>query len=55
MFTMTSIDVSDYRQFALWLITLLVVVIGARYAKDVIVFVLDKLYQFFIQNNAPGA
>jgi hypothetical protein len=54
MLTMTSVDVTDYRQYALWLVTLVVVAIGSRYVKVAIVFALDKLYQFFIQNNAPG-
>jgi hypothetical protein len=33
-----------------WLITLLALVFGYNYIKDIISFVLIKLYEFFIQN-----
>jgi hypothetical protein len=49
--TAPSIDVTDYRQFVVWLIAMLIVGFGFRYAKEVIAFALDKLYQFFIQNH----
>ncbi len=42
----------DYRQYAVWLLAMLVGTFGFLYAKEIIAFVLDKLYQFFIQNNA---
>ena len=42
---------TDYAQYAVWLITMVVVAFGFRYAKDIIAFVLDKLYGFFIEND----
>lgn len=33
-----------------WLITLLVLLFGYNYIKDIISFVLIKLYEFFIEN-----
>lgn len=33
-----------------WLITLLALLFGYNYIKDIISFVLIKLYEFFIQN-----
>ncbi len=47
-----SIVMSDYRKYTVWLITMAIVAFGFCYAKGIIAFVLDKLYQFFIQNNA---
>lgn len=46
-----SIVMSDYRQYAVWLLAMVVATFGFRYPKEIIAFVLDKLYQFFIQNN----
>jgi hypothetical protein len=46
-----AVDMSDYRQYAVWLIAVILVAFGFRHAKDIIAFVLDKLYEFFIQNN----
>jgi hypothetical protein len=48
-----SIGMMDFRQYAIWLIAMVMVAFGFRYAKDLIAFVLDKLYQFFVLNN-PG-
>jgi hypothetical protein len=42
-----------YKKYTVWLITMAIVAFGFSYAKGIIAFVLDKLYQFFIQNN-PG-
>ena len=53
IFATPSIVKSDYSQYTAWLITIAIVAFGFRYAKVIIVFVLDKMYQFFIQNN-PG-
>jgi hypothetical protein len=50
----SSFVMSDYRQYAIWLFTMLVVIFGFRYGKGIIAFVLDKLYQFFIQNNVSS-
>jgi hypothetical protein len=47
-------DFSDYRQLAVWIISMAVVAFGFKYAKEVIAFVLDELYRFFIQNNPAG-
>ena len=46
-----SIAMSDYRQYAVWLLAIVVATFGLRYVKKIIAFVLDNLYQFFIQNN----
>ena len=43
-------DMSDYGQYAIWLIAITVVAFGFRYAKEIIAFMLDKFYQFFILN-----
>lgn len=48
-----AMDLSDIKQFMTWLAVLLIFVVGFRHAREVMAFVLDKLYQFFIQNN-PG-
>lgn len=34
-----------------WYVTLLVLILGYRYLKDTVVFILSKLYEFFIQQN----
>ncbi|MGZ8536920.1 MAG: hypothetical protein ACXWV9_01595 [Flavisolibacter sp.] len=46
-----STNSTDYAQYAIWLITMVVVAFGFRYAKDIISFVLDRLYGFFIEND----
>ncbi|MGE5519983.1 MAG: hypothetical protein ACM3VS_08665 [Candidatus Dadabacteria bacterium] len=43
--------ITEYREYVMLLIAIVLVAVGFKYAKDVIAFVLDKLYQFFIQNN----
>ena len=43
---------NDLKEYLVWLMALAVVVVGARHAKEVIAFILDKLYQIFIQDNA---
>lgn len=45
---------NESKQYMVWLLALIVSVLGLRYIKDFIAFVLEKLYQVFIQNN-PGA
>lgn len=52
--SITPIEFYDYRQYAVWLISIIVVALGFKYAKEVIAFVLDKLYQVFIQENTAG-
>ncbi len=52
MFTANpSAGATDYRQYAVWLISLLVIAFGFRYVKDIINLVLEKLYEVFIQQN----
>ena len=45
-------DVSKVGAFAAWLITVLFIATGFQRIKEVIAFVLMKLYEFFIQKNA---
>ena len=40
---------SEYSQYTVWLITMAIVAFGFRGIKGIIAFVLDKMYQFFIQ------
>jgi hypothetical protein len=52
MLTVTpSIDTSPLREFGVWLVAIALVAFGFRYAKELIAFVLDKLYQHFILDN----
>lgn len=44
----------DYRHYAIWLISIVLIAIGFKYAREVIAFVLDKLYQLFIKENPTG-
>lgn len=46
-----SSDTSPFAEYAIWLVTIVLVAFGFRYAKDLIAFVLEKLYEFFIENN----
>lgn len=46
------IDKEKFTSMAGWLITLLIAIFGFTYIMDIIVFVLTKLYEFFIQNTA---
>jgi hypothetical protein len=48
MLPVTSID---FKEYLVWLLALAVVAVGFRHAREFIAFVLDKLYQIFIQNN----
>ena len=47
MFPVTS---SDFKEYLVWLLALAVVIVGFRHAKEAISYVLDKLYEVFIQN-----
>lgn len=47
-------SLSDYRQYAIWIISIFIVAFGFRYAKEIIAFILDKLYDFFIAHNGMG-
>ena len=53
MFSLTQqLEVSDYRQFAIWLVTIVITYFGLRSVKEIIAAILDKLYQYFIQSNS---
>lgn len=51
---MIPVSSSDFKEYVVWLIAIVVVAFGFRHAREMIAFVLDKLYQVFIQNN-PAA
>ena len=52
MLTVTpSFDTSVLRDLAVWLVAITLVAFGFRYAKEVIVLVLDKFYEYFILKN----
>lgn len=40
----------DISEYAIWIVSIVLIAFGFRYARELIAFVLDKLYQFFIQN-----
>jgi hypothetical protein len=42
---------SDYRKFKVWLLAMIATALGFFYTKGIIAFVLEKFYQFFIQNS----
>ena len=48
---MLPCESNDFKEYLVWMMALAVVVVGARHARQVIAFVLDKLYQIFIQND----
>ena len=50
MYSNPGMEMYDLRQYAIWLISIFIVAIGFRYVKEVIVFIMDKLYELFIQN-----
>ena len=45
------IDKLNFTSIVAKFITALILIIGARYAKNVFVLILKKLYEFFIQRN----
>jgi len=51
---MIPVGSNDLREYVVWLIAIVIVAFGFRHAREIIAFVLDKLYQVFIQNN-PAA
>jgi hypothetical protein len=51
MIPSASASITAFQTFATWLIWIAIVAFSFRYAKDIIGFVLDKLYQVFIQQN----
>ena len=46
-----SVNLTNYNQYAVWLVAMIIVAFGFRYAREIIALVLDKLYQTFIQSN----
>ena len=44
-------DLFETRQFAIWLITIMIVAFGFRHVKEIIAFVVDKVYEIFVQQN----
>lgn len=48
---MIPVASNDLKEYFVWLIAIVVVAFGFRHAREMIAFVLDKLYQVFIQNN----
>lgn len=46
-----SIVLSDYMKSRVWLLAMIAAALGFFYTKGIIAFVLEKLYQFFIQNS----
>jgi hypothetical protein len=57
MFTITPTSaplVPDLKEFAVWLIAIAVVAFGFRHAREIMAFILDKLYQYFVLNG-PSA
>jgi hypothetical protein len=50
----TEANFLDFREFAIGIVSILIVVFGFKYAKEIIVFMLDKLYQVFIKDNPLG-
>lgn len=45
-------EFNNLKDYLVWLLALAVVVMGAPYLKKFIVFVLDELYDIFIQHNS---
>jgi hypothetical protein len=43
-------DIPDLKEFAVWLIAIAVVAFGFRHAREIMGFILDKLYQYFVLN-----
>src|SRR5881227_3777382 len=41
---------TDYKQYAAWLIAVIIMTIGVRFAKEVAVLVFEKLYEVIIQH-----
>lgn len=47
---MHPVTSNGFREYAVWLLMLAIIVIAGRHAKQFIAFVLDQLYQLFIRN-----
>lgn len=42
---------NDFAEIALWLVAVFVLAFSYRHIREIIGFLLEKLYQFFIQNH----
>jgi hypothetical protein len=52
MFTLTQpYDETGIQEYVAWIVMLLLVATGFRHARVVISFVLQRFYEWFIQNN----
>ena len=47
-------DIPAMQELAVWVITISLVAFGFRYAKEIIAFVLDKFYEYFVLKNSAG-
>ena len=47
----TLVPGDDPREYAVWLVTIILIAFGFRYAKEVLTVFLDKLYEVFILGN----
>ena len=52
MSSIEFVDLSRLAAFAAWMITAMLVVTGFQRIKEIVAFILLKLYEFFIQKNA---
>lgn len=44
------VDTREYKEFAIWLITIVIVAFGFKYIWGLILVILEELYHFFIQH-----
>jgi len=49
---MIPVSSNDLKEYLVWLIALGIVVLSFSHGRNFIAFVLDKLYQIFIENNS---
>jgi hypothetical protein len=47
---LNAIDISGTYEIAAWLIMLLTMLLGYKYFKEIIEYVMLKLYEYFIQH-----
>jgi hypothetical protein len=47
-----STDPAAYKELMVWLIVLAIVTVGLQYTKDVMAFLFDKIYEFFIRETS---
>lgn len=52
MLSLIPPHLEDPNEYAAWLFTALLALLGFRYIKAIIAFVLEALYQFFIVKNS---